>query len=448
MPDKWSQYEESPSQGDKWAQYVETPAQQPPTPDRPTGLQRFSEVTTGSQHPIADTRKALGYWADHPMNAAADLAIDTAMFFPRMAQSLMHPIDTAIGMTGGDQFSEDIQNKNYSGALGSMAGGITNALPFLLGGEAAGNTALRGAQDVTRASTDFTKRAYTNTKDALGRSLRIEPTPGTPGELKSESTLKPGVRAVSGIAGVFGGPKIVNALAPDHPLLPTKITADAQEAALAKNAQIDATTQSGQKTMAAAHEQMMNDLAEQKMRRQAAQDRLDSDANRSSQKRMRLERQEEMKQGSITSQELQYAKELEKKHLDAAEMNRQRDAAFEKDQISQLDQGIQDAWKQRQGQLADRGRLNNSYGDALNRRGGYEGAISGELHGKPTPFEDPDLEVIPEPRPTLRTDKPGAKWSVERGSELTNAAHRGEPGAGEVLQNVGKKRVIYIPRKY
>lgn len=57
----------------------------------------------------------------------------------------------------------------------------------------------------------------------------------------------------------------------------------------------------------------------------------------------------------------------------------------------------------------------------------------------------PDVNVVPEPRELLPEDRPGAKWSIKR-SELPGAAQRRIPGAGSVMQNLGKT-VIYTPKE-
>jgi hypothetical protein len=55
-------------------------------------------------------------------------------------------------------------------------------------------------------------------------------------------------------------------------------------------------------------------------------------------------------------------------------------------------------------------------------------------------------QVIPEPRATLPTDKPGAMWSIGREKELPAAARRGAPGAGDVMQNLNQP-IIYTPKE-
>ncbi len=54
-----------------------------------------------------------------------------------------------------------------------------------------------------------------------------------------------------------------------------------------------------------------------------------------------------------------------------------------------------------------------------------------------------DVLRIPEPRPALPTDRPGAMYSVPR-EQLPGLAAQGTPGAGDVLRNTGKT-ILYEP---
>lgn len=103
----------------------------------PTPSQRFSEVTTGFQHPVEQLKSEYRQFRDDPIGATGralkqagkSLAID----LPNAI--LRHPIDTALNLTGGRQFSEDVSKGNYKNAAADVAGGITNTLgPLLVGG--------------------------------------------------------------------------------------------------------------------------------------------------------------------------------------------------------------------------------------------------------------------------------------------------------------------------
>lgn len=64
----------------------------------------------------------------------------------------------------------------------------------------------------------------TDVKDAVGRAARVEPTVdntstrGNLAEPKKFSSLKPGVKAVASVAKMVGGPEVVNAVVPEHPV--------------------------------------------------------------------------------------------------------------------------------------------------------------------------------------------------------------------------------------
>jgi hypothetical protein len=57
----------------------------------------------------------------------------------------------------------------------------------------------------------------------------------------------------------------------------------------------------------------------------------------------------------------------------------------------------------------------------------------------------PEVMHFPEPRALQPGDKPGSMYSIPR-DELTGAAQRGAPGAGDVLRNINKP-IIYTPRE-
>jgi hypothetical protein len=75
--------------------------------------------------------------------------------------------------------------------------------------------------------------------------------------------------------------------------------------------------------------------------------------------------------------------------------------------------------------------------------------------GSPTPFPtvkpklavspQPDPQWFPEPRPETPIDRPGSMWSVERQS-LPSRAGRGQPGALDVLTNIGDRPPLVTPR--
>lgn len=56
-----------------------------------------------------------------------------------------------------------------------------------------------------------------------------------------------------------------------------------------------------------------------------------------------------------------------------------------------------------------------------------------------------NVAVVPEPRAPLPSDRPGSAWSLTRTKGLPEAALRGQPGAADVLRQVGQP-VVITPR--
>jgi hypothetical protein len=56
-----------------------------------------------------------------------------------------------------------------------------------------------------------------------------------------------------------------------------------------------------------------------------------------------------------------------------------------------------------------------------------------------------NVAVVPEPRAPLPSDRPGSAWSLTRTKGLPEAALRGQPGAADVLRQVGQP-VVMTPR--
>src|ERR1700689_4387972 len=114
----------------------EKPQASAPPAARPGFGNRFSEVTTGTQHPVD---QAVSEWQNlkaHPLDTLTDVAETAAMAPVHLAYNAFHhPIDTITGITGGPQFSEDLENRNYGGMAGDLAGGITNAFMLKKGAE-------------------------------------------------------------------------------------------------------------------------------------------------------------------------------------------------------------------------------------------------------------------------------------------------------------------------
>jgi hypothetical protein len=83
--------------------------------------------------------------------------------------------------------------------------------------------------------------------------------------------------------------------------------------------------------------------------------------------------------------------------------------------------------------------------NAIRRRGINEPKPAAGEVGSAGTAPSPEVMHFPEPRALQPGDKPGSMYSIPR-DELTGAAQRGAPGAGDVLRNINKP-IIYTPRE-
>jgi hypothetical protein len=83
--------------------------------------------------------------------------------------------------------------------------------------------------------------------------------------------------------------------------------------------------------------------------------------------------------------------------------------------------------------------------NAIRRRGINEPKPAAGEVGPASTVPSPEVMHFPEPRALQPGDKPGSMYSIPR-DELTGAAQRGAPGAGDVLRNINKP-IIYTPRE-
>ncbi len=186
------------------------------TPEQPGFFARASEQLLGTQHPIDQAIAEGKMLASDPVGTLGKSLKQAAMMPVNLANNLVrHPLDTAKEMTGGPQFAEDIANKNYFGAAGTVAGGV---LPFLAGTP-------EGRATVADAMP---------TSEGIARTMRTE-----------KGTLRPLVRGLSRAGGAIAGsalgsggaivggltaPSIADALIPDLPKVPEPSMAAKQAA--------------------------------------------------------------------------------------------------------------------------------------------------------------------------------------------------------------------------
>jgi hypothetical protein len=176
----------------------------PTTPaPQPTALQRLSQVTLGTQHPVDElTRQAKDVYT-HPGEAAKSIGeiagIPRQIWTDPSAHNIgqiggtgipgmvfgehgliKHPLQFGESVTGAVPAAEDVRNENWKALPGDIAGGVINLAtmkkPLEAGGEAAGRI-IRNA----------------------GESLRTTP----------EGPLGPGTKLVSRGAGGLVGNKVL-----------------------------------------------------------------------------------------------------------------------------------------------------------------------------------------------------------------------------------------------
>lgn len=263
-------------------------------------------------------------------------------------------------------------------------------------------------------------------KDAIGLRLRnqgrINPDTGvaTPGALKSFMKI-PGIKGVA------------NAVVPDNPnpigynmRIPGVVETPEEAQVRLQKISDDAKY---------ARDQAFAKRGDSMMKRQAYQDSLDAAKTKADNALARSQRSTQTQQGQSMANEIEYNKELSRQATEAADQNRQKDLQSQQDEDQrvqdlhdQFQKSLEDLESSRQKQLSDRGRLNDQFASALNRRGGtpLQGAISGDsVQGNPTPFGRPSEftgnDLISRTRQiTIPGDEP-TPGDLKRAGDLTQA---------------------------
>lgn len=182
-----------------------------------------------------------------------------------------------------------------------------------------------------------------------------------------------------------------------------------------------------------ARDQAFNDRAQSMQMQQAYQDKLDAAKLKADNALARSQRNAQMQQGTDMSAEIEYNRNVAQQAAEAAEENRQRNlqASQAEDQRvqdlhDQFAKSLSDLESHRQKTLADQGRLNNQWGDALNRRGGASAAISPnapqELQGNPTPFSPSFTadDIISRTRRLTIPDQELSAADIKKANDATN----------------------------
>jgi hypothetical protein len=283
------------------------------------------------------------------------------------------------------------------GKYGSQALGADEDTSDLVGDAAALAAGYGGAKLGGAITPGTVGRAFRNPgKVTLGPG-------GSVPDIVTKGPLKPIPRAISSAFRLVGGPQIADAVIPGHPepigetsrlgqipdeAQPTKQAEMLEQATQdAKDARDQALTQRGQDLMA----------------RQANQNKLDAAKVKADNALARSQKSAQMQQGADMNAEIEYNKDLSRRATEAAEENRQRterasQAEDQRIQVlhDQFSKSLSDLEAHRQATLAARGKLNDQWGTALNRRGNVaSGTLSPnapeELQGNPTPFTPQDL---------------------------------------------------------
>lgn len=199
----------------------------------PNALQRYSEVTLGTQHPIDQFKsevknigakpkefgKSLGetfgiprdFWA-HPADQFQNIGGTgiPGMIFGENGL-IKDPLGFGERFTGAPQASEDVRSGNYKAIPGDVLGGLTNLAlakkPVEAGGTALADTARNakaGIADIVRTP----ENKLTPTAAAVSRV----------GGAMAGHYL--GIPGAGELAGVFGGPSLADAFLPKRPPTP------------------------------------------------------------------------------------------------------------------------------------------------------------------------------------------------------------------------------------
>jgi hypothetical protein len=207
--------------GDQWediAPPIQPPATQPPAQEQPGFFARASERLLGTQHPVDQAVSEAKQLYNAPGQTLLDATKQAAHILTiDMPNALVHPVKA----TGGPEFAQDIANRNYRGAMGTLAGDV---LPMVIA-----SPEVRGAVAEAPATIG---EAASRVPEATARALRTE-----------NGTLRPSVRGLAraggaaagtaiggtpgGVVGALSGPSIVDAITPDRAPTTEQLTAQA-----------------------------------------------------------------------------------------------------------------------------------------------------------------------------------------------------------------------------
>lgn len=207
----------------------------PAATEKPGFLARTSEALGLTQHPIKEVESEAGALYHHPINTleeAGKNALSMITGIPRNADwslrgavapgafknsmasvggipgMFLHPIRS----TGGDVFAEDLQDRNYRGALGDVVGAT---IPFVIG--SIGSPEARGmAADVARGAAE----RIGDVRGGVGEAIR---TPEGKLKMAPRALARVGGAAAGyathipegGLVGALAGPSLLESIFPD-----------------------------------------------------------------------------------------------------------------------------------------------------------------------------------------------------------------------------------------
>jgi hypothetical protein len=191
----------------------------------PGFLARLSQVTLGTASPWEQLTSELRQLWEHPVETT-EQALEQVVQLPRNLAygAVVHPLETTKALTGGEQFAEDVENKNYGGAAGTLAGDALNVL--LARGAARSPAAANAVRTATKAGMPLAPEARMAMQEIPGEFERAKAAPALPPET---GRIKGLVRSYTGL-----GDRLVNRVAP------AAVAQHAQETADVQIANIDA----------------------------------------------------------------------------------------------------------------------------------------------------------------------------------------------------------------
>lgn len=135
----------------------------PPAKDTPGAVSRYTQATLGTGDAWGQAKSEWNDFVNDPVGSLTRAAKTAAMMPVNLAyQATHHPLDMAESILPVNRTITDVEAKNYSGAAGDIAGGLTNAFLIARGKAAteapeAAAAALKDPEAAASAASDFQK---------------------------------------------------------------------------------------------------------------------------------------------------------------------------------------------------------------------------------------------------------------------------------------------------